>query len=155
VLVEAIGTRFNVYRRDDGVQVTVVEGEVKVGARQDRKTVVSDAAPAEVVLTAGQEARSTAAGEVARIETPDLEKRTAWREQRLVFREDTLQSVAAEFNRYNNTRIVIDAPTEATRRITGTFDAHDPDSFAAFLERDPNLTLVRDRGTIRVGSARP
>lgn len=36
VLVEAIGTRFNVYRRDDGVQVTVVEGEVKVESRPTR-----------------------------------------------------------------------------------------------------------------------
>lgn len=156
VLVEAIGTRFNVYRRTDGVQVTVVEGEVKVESRPTRapSTTTSNTAPAEVHLTAGQEARSNAAGEVARIETPDLEKQTAWREQRLVFRDDSLQAVAAEFNRYNSTRIVIDAPASATRRITGTFGAHDPASFATFLERDPNLTLVRDRTTIRVGAAK-
>jgi transmembrane sensor len=155
VLVEAIGTRFNVYRRDDGVQVSVVEGEVKVESRQTgtASTTLSNAMPAGVHLTAGQEARSTATGEVALIETPDLEKRTAWREQRLVFREDSLQTVAAEFNRYNSTRIVIDAPAEATRRITGTFDAHDPASFAAFLERDRNLTLTHERGTIRVSAA--
>lgn len=148
VVVEAIGTQFNVYRRDDGVQVTVVEGEVKVESIQIRTAAPKK--PAELRLAAGQEARTTASGEVARIEKPDLEKRTAWREQRLVFRQDTLQSVAAEFNRYNATRIVIEAPASATRRITGTFDARDPASFAAFLERDPNLTLVRDQDTIRV-----
>lgn len=148
VVVEAIGTQFNVYRRDDGVRVTVVEGEVKVEPVPIRTTAPEK--PAEILLTAGQEARTTASGELARIETPDLEQRTAWREQRLVFRQDTLETVAAEFNRYNATRIVIEAPSSETRRITGTFDAREPASFAAFLERDPNLTLVRDQDTIRV-----
>lgn len=148
VRVEAIGTQFNVYRRSDGVQVTVVKGEVKVESAPSRSPAADKAA--EVRLTAGEEAVSKPSGEVARISMPDLEKHTAWREQRLVFRHETLRSVADEFNRYNATRIVVNAPASATRRITGTFYAHDPGSFAAFLERDPSLTVVRDRGTILV-----
>lgn len=151
VTVEAIGTQFNVYRREDGVHITVVEGTVKV------ETVVPAAKPepaaATITLNAGEEARSNRSGDVARIEAPDVEKHTAWREQRLVFRGDSLAAVAAEFNRYNQLQIVIAAPPSVTRPITATFDAHDPESFVAFLERDPALRVVRTSGGIEIRPA--
>lgn len=147
VVVEAIGTAFNVYRHDGQVQVTVVEGEVTV-EQATASLDVSTPAVERVQLLAGQEALSNASGEIAQIEAPDLEKRTAWREQRLVFREDSLADVAAQFNRYNSLQLVIEA--SATQRITATFDAHDPQSFIAFLERDPALRVVREGDTVRV-----
>ena len=147
ITVEAIGTQFNVYRREDGVHVTVVEGTVKVEAAPVAKP---QPAAAAVTLTAGEEARSDRSGDVARIDTPDLEKHTAWREQRLVFRGDSLAAVAAEFNRYNQLQIVVVAPPSATRPITATFDAHDPESFVAFLERDPTLRVVRTSSGIEI-----
>ena len=150
VVVEAIGTAFNVYRHNGQVQVTVVEGEVKVEQSSISPAITAPVAP--VRLSAGQEAVSNAAGEIAQIEAPDLEKRTAWREQRVVFREDALHDVAAEFNRYNVLQIVIEAPPSATRRITATFDAHDPQSFIAFLERDPALRVERVGQIVRVGT---
>ena len=150
ITVEAIGTQFNVYRREDGVHVTVVEGSVKVEAMPAAKPQLAAAA---VTLTAGEEARSDRSGDVARIETPDVEKHTAWREQRLVFRGDSLAAVAAEFNRYNQLQIVVVAPPSATRPITATFDAHDPESFVAFLERDPTLRVVRSSGGIEIRRA--
>lgn len=150
ITVEAIGTQFNVYRRDDSVHVTVVEGTVKVEAAP---VVKSELAAAAVTLTAGEEARSDRSGDVARIEMPDVEKHTAWREQRLVFRGDSLAAVAAEFNRYNQLQIAVVAPPSATRPITATFDAHDPESFVAFLERDPTLRVVRSSGGIEIRRA--
>ena len=147
ITVEAIGTQFNVYRREDGVHVTVVEGTVKVETAPVAKPQPATAA---VTLTAGEEARSDRSGDVARIDTPDLEKHTAWREQRLVFRGDSLAAVAAEFNRYNQLQIVVVAPPSATRPITATFDAHDPESFVAFLERDPTLRVVRTSSGIEI-----
>ncbi len=141
VTVEAIGTQFNVYRRNDGVQVTVVEGTVKVEPLQPAATIESG--NSAVTLEAGEEARSRRSGEVARIDVPDLEKSTAWREQRLVFRDDSLAIVATEFNRYNQLQIDVNLPATITRPITATFDAHDPESFVAFLERDPALRVTR------------
>ncbi len=148
---EAIGTQFNVYRRHDGVQVTVVEGTVKVEPLAPAATI--EPGSRAVVLEAGEEARSRRSGEVARVDTPDLEKRTAWREQRLVFRDDALAAVATEFNRYNQLQIDVDLPATATRPITATFDAHDPESFVAFLERDPALRITRINQRIVVRSA--
>lgn len=152
VAVEAIGTEFNVHRRTDGVQVTVVEGTVKVQSAPPGAAATSP--PKALVLNAGEEATSNRTGEVARIEAPNIEKHTAWREQRLVFRQDSLSAVAAEFNRYNRGQIIVEPSDLATRRITATFNAHDPDSFLAFLERDPTLEVIRTDQSIRIRSAR-
>ena len=147
VIVEAVGTAFNVYRHGGQVQVTVVEGEVSVAQAATVPVITAPTGP--VRLSAGQEAVSNASGEIAQVEAPDLEKRTAWREQRLVFREDSLSDVAAEFNRYNALQIIVE--DAATRRITATFDAHDPQSFIAFLERDTGLSVRRYGKTVEVG----
>lgn len=152
VTVEAIGTQFNVYRRQDGVQVTVVEGKVKVEPVTPAATIASGSAA--VTLEAGEEARSQRSGEVARVDTPDVEKRTAWREQRLVFRGDSLAAVATEFNRYNQLQIDVNVPATVTRPVTATFDAHDPESFIAFLERDPALRVTRINERVVVRSAK-
>lgn len=150
VAVEAIGTEFNVRRQIDGVQVSVVEGSVKVQSVPGR--AATTAASNALVVKAGEEAKASQSGEVVRIEMPDIEKNTAWREQRLVFRQGSLSAVAADFNRYNRVQIVVEASDSATRRITATFNAHDPDSFLAFLERDPTLEVIRTGQTIRIRS---
>lgn len=151
VTVEAIGTQFNVYRRHDGVQVTVVEGTVKVEPLAPAAN--SEPGSPAVTLEAGEEARSRRSGEVARVDAPDIEKRTAWREQRLVFRDDPLLAVATEFNRYNQLQIDVNLPDTIPLSITATFDAHDPQSFIAFLERDPALRVTRINDRIVVRSA--
>lgn len=149
VVVEAIGTQFNIHRLDESVQISVIEGEVSV----EPSIFMNDSGSAgkSVNLTAGEEAQSTRSGSVALIDLPDIEKSTAWRQQRLVFRNDSLATVAAEFNRYNREKI--DIERLAVKKITATFDAHDPESFIAFLERDPTLIVIRADEFTQVTSA--
>lgn len=151
VIIEAIGTRFNVYRREDATTVSVEEGSVSVLSENDRTVLDSQATKPDLVngqrvailiLKAGEEARAFSDGSLVQIEEPDFEKSTAWRERRLVFRSDSLESVAEEFNRYNWQQIVIRVPPQISRDITGTFDATDPKSFIAFLEKDASLEVI-------------
>jgi len=160
VIIEAIGTRFNVYQREDAVRVTVEEGTVSVGVRDagttlDSQTAGLDAVDeiqvATLVLKAGEEAQAGNDGVLVRIAEPDFEKSTAWRERRLVFRSDSLETVAAEFNRYNRQKIDIQVPPQLSREITATFDADDPEAFVAFLKKDASLDVIRqkDRFVVR------
>ena len=80
----------------------------------------------------------------------DLEKSTAWRERRLVFVSDSLQTVAEEFNRYNQLQIDIQVPAQDARQITGTFNADDPGSFIAFLEKNASFEVIREKQRIVV-----
>ena len=161
VIVEAVGTRFNVYQREDTTTVTVEEGRVSVTTNEDDRTAfdlpaqrldgVNEQHVAVLVLKAGEEARAFSDGDLVKIEKPDFEKSTAWRERRLVFRSDSLETVAEEFNRYNRHRINIQVQPKDSRNITGTFDADDPESFVAFLEKDASLDVIRyeDRIVVR------
>jgi len=57
----------------------------------------------------------------------------AWTERRLVFRDQPLDAVLREFNRYRMQPLILDDPTLAAFRISGVFDLSDPDSLIAYL----------------------
>ena len=164
VIVEAIGTRFNVYRRENTTMVTVEEGRVSVTTNEDDRTAsdypstgfdgVIEQHVAALILKAGEEVQAFNDGDLVMIEKPDFEKSTAWRERRLVFRSDSLETVAEEFNRYNRRRIDIQVQEQDSRDITGTFDADDPESFVTFLEKDASLEVIRYEERIVVSQLR-
>jgi transmembrane sensor len=72
---------------------------------------------------------------------PDVSDVVAWRERRLVFREQTLERIVAEFNRYNSRQMRLEGGGVASRVFTGVFDADDADSLAQVLARDPSLSV--------------
>jgi transmembrane sensor len=67
---------------------------------------------------------------------------------------ETLAAIVAEFNRYNRTpRISVESPAAGWRGYDAlSFDADDPESFLAVLERDPHLQVERhaERVVIRL-----
>jgi transmembrane sensor len=54
----------------------------------------------------------------------------SWRNGMLVFDNSTLGEAAAEFNRYNRIRLVIDDPSVAAIPIAGKFPTNGVDRFA-------------------------
>lgn len=132
-IVEAIGTRFNVYRRDNSTEVTVIEGRVSVDWETSLPHTGMSSTDRHLELDAGGKA-VVAEHQAAPIVSPaNIERATAWTERRLDFDYETVATVVAEFNRYNRSRIVVDDPALATRRITGVFDVNDPGAFVALL----------------------
>ena len=61
---------------------------------------------------------------------------------RLVFRDDSLDAVATEFNRYNSLQLRVDGDVAKNKHITGVFSADDPRSLVLFLERDADLSIT-------------
>lgn len=132
-VIEAIGTRFNVYRRNEATDVTVVEGRVAVewpttqGGKQSPARMQSRKLKAGLRLTVTPSVLETTPI------TANLEEAIAWTERRLMFTEETVQAVASEFNRYNRNNIIISDPNLAKRRITGVFNVNDPGAFMMLL----------------------
>ena len=122
--VRAVGTAFSVRRRDDGSDVLVTEGIVEVW---------SEASPGERMrLAAGQRtfisdavgaAPPTAAG-------PAITRSLAWREGQIILEGEPLVDAVAEFNRYNERKIVIADPALQGERLVGWFRTNDPEGFA-------------------------
>jgi transmembrane sensor len=134
-IAQAIGTSFVVRRNAEQTIVTVIEGQVAVASQSGVTELKSAQLPRESQrLAAG--VRAHVADDV--IETAPVANTaavTAWRTGRLIFDGETLAEAAAEFNRYNEVQIVIEDPQLAGERLSGVFDAHQPQSLVLFLER--------------------
>jgi transmembrane sensor len=128
--VRAVGTVFNVREESLSTQVAVLEGQVDVTVAPSKEAEA--VAPVAARLAAGERAAVTTHG----IETntgPPIESVAAWTERRLVFRDQPLNGVIREFNRYRTHPLVLDDPALAALRISGVFDLSDPASLIAYL----------------------
>lgn len=146
VVVRAVGTRFNVDRRADRTTVSVVEGKVQVIAEQPRpnpstRNEAAGAAPAVELVAAAQRVVLTEAGMGPTEQLTDTATVTAWTQRQLVFENRSLYDVAAEFNRYNRQRIVIESPELSVQQVTGVFRANDSAPFLAFIARIPGVRI--------------
>jgi transmembrane sensor len=116
----------------------VIEGRVRID-NSARKL-----AEKERMLAPGEEARIVADGRIVTREAPDVTQLAAWRQRRLVFKADSLEDIAAEFNRYNRApKILIQGAEVRQLRFTGIFDADDPLSLVQLLGKDRELAFER------------
>jgi transmembrane sensor len=134
-VAQAIGTSFVVHRKSDQTIVTVIEGQVAVASHARVEDLRSIEPPQESLrLAAGSRARvADDAIEMGPVANPVAV--TAWRSGRLIFDGQTLVEVAAEFNRYNKVQLVVGDSRLAGERLSGVFDASQPQSLVRFLER--------------------
>ncbi len=135
-LVCAVGTSFTVRIRDDSsVEVLVTEGRVAIGAadRSVHNQVLGSSAP---YGGAGDHILFDQGSCTIKHQTPDyVARKLAWTSGRISFDGETLSEAVHEFNRYNRRHLAIADPAIARIRVGGLFDATDPESFAATLEK--------------------
>lgn len=141
VEITDVGTEFDVYARPETTEVTVFEGRVEVEAQPKSaaspsadvltKSPGSPYAPVQVV--AGQQLRVDNGSWPPTYVPVDTQRATAWLRRQIVFENEPLEAVAAEFNRYSATPIQIDSPALRTLAVSGVFAADDTESFIAFL----------------------
>lgn len=159
-VVQAVGTEFNVYRQDDKIDVTVIEGKVavlpaeylgappsaeqlalleqNVGAAED-----SSEQPylTRAVLTVGQEATIFPDGKISKVSMVDPSVRTSWLRRMLVFRNAPLSQVVREFNRYNGLQIHIYDPVLAETPLTAALRADNPQALLDLIVTSDGIVL--------------
>lgn len=148
-VVRAIGTQFNVYQRPESTVVSVIEGRVQVMPLQKEDHRASFDKSSTKALSAGEEALVVTGGRIETRAARDVHRAIAWRQRRLDFDSDALEDIVREFNRYSPTeRLRVENIAAGTRRYGGVFDADDPESFVALLEREKDLRVERRDGEI-------
>jgi transmembrane sensor len=156
--IRAVGTEFDVSRRNSATTVTVLEGRVAVlpdtsesdapSAFDKRPAVLTQQtvppAARALLLNAGEQVTVTAQT-APKPKRADVAAATAWTQRRLVFDASTLAEVIEEFNRYNTRRLVLRDTSLARFPISGSFSSTDPSSLVHFLEIQPGIRVtVRD-----------
>lgn len=157
-IFRAIGTQFNVDKRDDHTTVTVVDGKVAVVSRAqlaDQRS--SPAAPFEgtssanadiphahaTVLSAADRMVISTSGTKTLSRLADPSIATAWLKRQLIFDNRPLSEVAEELNRYNHERIVIEGDELRGQAISGVIQLNDPAAFLAFIGGIPGVEIAK------------
>ena len=132
-----LGTKFNVRLRQDSTEVTVLEGRVAVEPSPmmaEGTTASSDNhRPRFVQLGANQQIRVLRGEWPATPIAVDAQRAIAWLHRQIAFDHETLERVAAEFNRYAPKPVEITTPALRDLQVGGVFSTDDPEEFLAFL----------------------
>ena len=141
--VRAVGTEFDVYRKQAETVVTVIEGRVE--------TYDQSGSPgaAAIVLSAGEQL-TVLPHTVSKPTRTDTGVATAWVQNRLIFEETSLSDVAEEFNRYNRRPLTIDDSELQKIKISGIYSSTDPASLISFLRNQASIRVIETEKQVRV-----
>ena len=136
VIIRATGTQFGVESTDEGVTVTMLEGSVIVTPAADSEVKFET-----VPLVQDQQLIVSGSGQ-PQIAHVDSERAIDWGHVYLS-EGNTIGDAVAQFNDYNDIKIVGDEETSA-RQMRGRFDAIDPLSFADTVGKAAQASVVRE-----------
>lgn len=142
IAVRAVGTAFNVRYTAAGVEVTVVEGKVRVG-QHGADSAAAASAPLVVAgerLRIPQEAPAPVAEKISPVE---LRQVLAWQGRLVEFAEAPLSEVIARFNVRNRVQLLLSDAELGAHRVGGTFAIDEPEAFVRLLERDGAVVVER------------
>jgi len=153
-LVRAVGTQFDVYRKDGGTIVTVLEGAVAIGAPDIQDIPAGHAGTtaereAKILVSAGEQI--TVSSHRTTVPKPiDVEAAAAWSQGKLVFNNTPLDEVVEEFNRYSSRRLIVDDPQLQGFHVSGIFPSSDPSRIAELLHKRFGVSVHQTDAEIRV-----
>src|ERR1700675_2821842 len=141
--VRAVGTEFDVYRKQSATVVTVLEGRVETYDQSGGSGATG------ILLSAGEQL-TVLPHTVAKPTRTDTVAATAWVQKRLMFEETPLREVAEEFNRYNRRPLAIDDRELQKVKISGVYSSTDPASLINFLRSQSSIRVIETENQVRV-----
>ena len=119
--VTALGTAFNIRRREESTEIAVTEGVVRV---TELRNTAGNIASSKVLRVNQQLLAQRHGWEIKTAN--DMEQELAWQTGQLIAREMPLSQLVAELQRYSNTKIFISDPMLANRTVSGVFELDKP-----------------------------
>ncbi|MBS0418368.1 MAG: FecR domain-containing protein [Proteobacteria bacterium] len=112
------------------------------GSRPAHPAAVDDESAQIAMLTANQQVTVGESGSAQPVKAVDSHRELAWAEGRLIFRNDPVTHVIAEFNRYNRVQLSVADDKLANRSVSGVFNASEPEAFIAFLQTVAPVEII-------------
>lgn len=113
--IQHIGTEFNVARENGKTTVAVLDGAVEIRLENQYQIAIA---------RGGQQLSYTEQG-LSDISQADTEVVTAWRKNRLIFRDTPLNEVLQQINRYHARSVRLGEPQLSNLKVSGEFNAED------------------------------
>jgi transmembrane sensor len=149
--IRVVGTRFNIYRQDAQTTLTVLEGKVEVAPLISVSNGDAPKGPLPPrAVVAGEQLVVATSGRIIAPPVVHVERAAAWTARRVIFDNEPLSKVLAEFNRYNTRTVTVSDPTLAARKVSGVFKVHDVDVLISFLQKQQDIRVVRNGDTVQI-----
>jgi transmembrane sensor len=129
VRAQALGTRYDVYRKETDTEVSVFEGTVQVSAPGVPTQSLSALHEIDVPDAV------TDASVLKRMTPDDIDQRTAWMAGHLVFNNQTMKDILTEFGRYQDFKVQTEDPQILALRLSGVFKTTDVTAYLSLLTR--------------------
>lgn len=128
--VTDVGTVFQVRTDADCTGVTLLEGAVDITA-----AAPGHAAQHVSLHHGGRQVWFGRDGRISPPQSADLQAAEGWMQGKLFVHDWRLPELLDEMNRYNHVQVAIGDPSLADMRVSGVFDAHDPQTMLQLLQR--------------------
>ncbi len=147
IRVRAVGTAFSVRRHETGADVLVTEGTVETWNVRDKAQ--------RVRLIAGNTAfvSNQPMPTAVAFQPDEIARKLAWRDRQIVLDHESLAEAAAEFNRYNELKIVVADPALARETLVGGFAVDQPEAFARAVHMTLNTPVEIGPDRIVIGTS--
>ena len=129
-MVTALGTEFDVYKKNGEVVVTLIEGAVEVASLDQPRSeggTVRQLQPGERI--------SYDHGGLMDVQQVDIDRAISWREGRIVIENEPLLDVIDEMNRHSSRQLEVDRkdPRLKTLLVNGQFKTGRPQALVEYL----------------------
>ncbi|WOH38721.1 FecR domain-containing protein [Thalassotalea fonticola] len=141
--VRAVGTEFVVRLASENILVTVTEGTVELSQREnmaksnEEKSSSVAVKPEPMLLHQGEQAEyvvENATFVAKQINETQINEQLSWLDGQLVFKEERLENVIKEINRYLDTDILILSPKLKDIPISGRFQIGETEALLEAIE---------------------
>lgn len=140
--VEAVGTKFVVRLTSDKIRVTVTEGLVQLANNPNYVGSESEAPAVQeaILLSQWQEAElevqvsDYALPVLDVVDEEEVQRRFSWTNGRLIFEDESLETIISEVSRYTQIRVVIADPELKELRLSGRFQIGDTEALLEAIE---------------------
>lgn len=151
--IRAVGTAFAVRRFANGTEVLVTEGTVEVwsqdGAARRRQLTAGERA--FVALGSAHSSAKQASTIAVSRQPSEVHRKLAWREGKLILKNQTLSEAVADFNRYSAKTIVILDASLGGKRLFGQYQLDAPELFATDVSTVLGVPLRITADSIFIG----
>lgn len=152
VSIRAVGTAFDVRRTGDRVTIAVSEGRVRIASSEGLANGRSSAAEA-LEAVAGQQISFDPRASGLTVGAISPGRAASWREHRLEFVNEPLDSVVADINRYSTRPFVLADAKLGALVFTGTVDTRALDSWLEALPKILPLRVDADREHVTLSAS--
>ena len=138
--VTAVGTEFDIFRTEEELQISLIEGKVRVReqkSRENRSAFVMEAGKMHAAYVTLSDQG------ISKVTERDPIYVTAWQQRKIIFDGKSLSHVIQELNRYSGRPIILGDARQKDERITAIFPT---DVSAALVLIKKYFNLVESPG---------